>query len=253
VIVPVRQTTMTLRIRNLQVDVPPEDHDPALAWWAAALGGTPRPVEGPYHHLDGVRATVGVHVQRQDVGPGRLHLDLEADDVDREVARLLTVGAREVGPAGGWEAGTRLLADPAGLPFCVTATGQPQHLAATAGDALRLGVLMIDVPAVLAGGTADFWAAALGGTARPVGPRYPEYTWVHDVSGPGGEVEVAVQALGSGPARLHVDLHCGDAEGRDAAVDRLVAMGAGLHGGAHHWRVLSAPGGHVACVVPDRR
>ncbi len=243
---------MSLRLRNVQVDVPPEAHEAAVAWWAAALGGTPRQVDGPYTHLDGVRSTVGVHVQRLDDGPGGYHLDLEADDVTAEVDRLLGIGAAELGPAGGWEDGTRLLADPAGLPFCVTAEGQAQHLAPTDTADLRLAVVMVDARAGVADDTLAFWAAALGGEAREV-PDFPEYGWVAGIEGPGGRTAIAVQTVADGDARLHVDLHCPTATGRDEAVERLTGLGAIVTAGHAHWQVLQTPGGPIACIVPDER
>ena len=109
---------MVLRVRNLQVDVPADVHDAAVAWWAAALGGTPRATDEPeYTHLDGVRAPIGVHVQRLGDGVGGYHLDLETDgDVAVEVERLVGLGATDVGPLAAGEPG-RVLADPAGRPF----------------------------------------------------------------------------------------------------------------------------------------
>lgn len=240
-----------LRVRNLQVDVAPDQHDAALAWWAAALGGTPRRTDEPeYTHLDGVRAPIGVHVQRLEDGPGRFHLDLETDeDVDGEVARLRSLGATDVGPLPGGEAG-RVLADPAGLPFCVTTTGQVQHLDADRAAA-HLHVVSIDVPAALTEAVASFWAAAVDGEVVLPGPRYPEFRGVRGVTGPGGGLAVLVQELGDGPARVHVDLHVPDVATRDAEVARLTGLGAAVAQHHGHWVVLSSPGGHLVCVVPD--
>lgn len=244
---------MTLRIRNLQVDVPAELHDDAVAWWAAALGGTPRLHEPLYTHLDGVRARVGVHLQRLDerAETGRYHLDLEADDPAVEAARLEGLGAVVVGTADDWEEDAIVFADPAGLLFCVTDLGQEQHLSDERGDEVHLRVLMFDVPSDKATVQSEFWAAALGGEAKPVGEKYPEYTWVHGVEGPGGPINIAVQALHDGDARLHVDLHLPNPTARDADVARLTGLGAEQVDASHHWRVLRAPGGHLACVVPD--
>ena len=242
---------MPLRVRNLQVDVPPADHDRAVAWWAAALGGTPRATDEPeYTHLDGVRAPIGVHVQRLVDGPARYHLDLETDgDLDAEVARLRDRGASDVGPLPGGEAG-RVLADPAGLLFCVTAAGQAQHLDDDRTTA-HLHVVALDVPASSGEAVAAFWAAAVGGEVVPPGPRFPEFRGVRGVTGPGGPVAVLVQELGDGPARVHVDLHVPDATTRDGEVARLTGLGAALVQQHGHWVVLRAPGGHLVCVVPD--
>lgn len=238
---------MSLHVRNVQVDVPADEHDAALAWWAAALGGTPRTAGEGFTHLDGVRARVGVHVQRTGSGGG-YHLDLAADDVAGEVARLVELGAELVDDDRPWT----VLRDPAGLAFCVTAGAGEETLSDAREGEVHLRVLMLDVPGDVADVEAAFWADALDGDARPVGERYPEYTWVHGVQGPGGDVDMAVQATGGTTPRLHVDLHCPTPSVRDVEVDRLTGLGAEVAGRAHHWVVLRAPGGMLACVVPDR-
>lgn len=48
-------------------------------------------------------------------GKNRLHLDLDCDDFDAELARLVTLGARVVAPQPGWTT----LADPEGNEFCL--------------------------------------------------------------------------------------------------------------------------------------
>lgn len=237
---------MAVWVHDLMVDVVGDDHDAAVAWWAEALGGLPRPVGGPYTHLDGVRSRVGLHVQRVDAGPGGYHLDVAADDVDAEVERLVALGAAVVDDSRG----SVVLTDPVGLPFCVV-TGEPDEQLSDARDALHLRVLMLDVPAAMAGDEAAFWAAALGGQAVPVGDHYPAYTWVRPVAGAGGPINLAVQSLDVGGPRMHVDLHCPDPPARDAAVARLVGRGATIVDRTDHWVVLRAPGGHLACVVPD--
>ena len=238
-----------LRVRNLQVDVGSDDHDAAVAWWSAALGATARSTDEPeYTHLDGVRAAIGVHVQRLGEGAGRYHLDLETDgDVDAEVARLVELGATDVGPLPGGETG-RILADPAGLPFCLTTTGQAQHLDESR-DLACLFAVVFDVPADAVAAEGEFWAAAFVGHVLPPHPDHPAFTAVRGLEGPGGRLGVLVQALGDGKPGMHVDLYVPDEATRDAEVERLAALGATVHArGA--WAVLHAPGGHAACVVP---
>ncbi len=240
---------MSLRVRNLQVDVPDEDHDAALAWWAAALGGAPRATDEPeYTHLDGVRAPIGVHVQRLVDGVAGYHLDLETDgDLDDAVRRLRELGATDVGALPGGEPG-RILADPAGLPFCVTATGQVQELDDDA-EAAHLHAVVLDVPAELVDAETAFWAAAFDGEVVEPHPDYPEFTAVRGLTGPGGRLGVLVQTLGTGAPRVHVDLLVTDAAARDAEAARLVALGATVTT-EQAWVVLAAPGGHPVCVVP---
>lgn len=240
-----------LRIRNLQVDVAPAWFDDAVAWWSAALGGTPRETDGIYVHVDGVRAPVGVHLQRLGDGPGRFHLDLEADDVAAETARLLALGAEDLGPVLDGEPGERVLADPAGLVLCIAPAGQPQLLDDGYDDRVQLRVLLFDVPPADSRAQATFWAAALDARVRAVGPDDPEFTAVVGVEGPGGAVPMAVQRLEQGSARVHVDLHCPDPVARDAEVARLVGLGATEVARSSQWVVLRTPGGPLVCVVPD--
>ncbi|WDS35571.1 VOC family protein [Pseudoxanthomonas sp.] len=69
------------------------------AFWSQALG---LPVTDPDEGGED-RYTVlqdgpgGLHVEVQKVGhPSRVHLDIEADDIDAEVARLETLGAKRI-------------------------------------------------------------------------------------------------------------------------------------------------------------
>lgn len=72
----------------------------------------PRVGDGPNLSLD------MVHSER--VLPPRIHLDLYADDQDAEVARLASLGAREVHWAGlPPEADYVIMEDPEGNRFCV--------------------------------------------------------------------------------------------------------------------------------------
>ena len=46
----------------------------------------------------------------------RAHIDLGADDIEAEAARLVGLGAERLGPGRGWI----VLRDPVGMVFCVT-------------------------------------------------------------------------------------------------------------------------------------
>ncbi|MGH8277312.1 MAG: VOC family protein, partial [Steroidobacteraceae bacterium] len=47
--------------------------------------------------------------------PSRVHLDIETDDIDAEVARLEQLGARRIGPVRDWY----VMEAPTGQRFCV--------------------------------------------------------------------------------------------------------------------------------------
>jgi predicted enzyme related to lactoylglutathione lyase len=99
------------------VDVPAEVYETSIAFWGGALG---KPDAAP-HGEDPDYASIGQPLERfgfmvQRVGaPARVHLDIETDDIDAEVARLTALGATEVERVQTWV----VMRDPAGLLFCV--------------------------------------------------------------------------------------------------------------------------------------
>jgi len=98
------------------VDVPDADYDPTVEFWSGALG---KPVSADTQDPDYAElgeAMPGLHVMIQRVrAPARVHLDIETDDVDAEVARLEALGASTVEKVQTWQ----VMRDPAGLLFCV--------------------------------------------------------------------------------------------------------------------------------------
>lgn len=108
------------RLAALGIDVAPDDHRRSAAFWAGALGGEPVPDEGDPDYIDvGEPRGLAAFVQRIGDGAPRVHLDIETDDIDAEVARLEALGATRVEQIKGWW----VLRDPAGLPFCVVEAG----------------------------------------------------------------------------------------------------------------------------------
>jgi predicted enzyme related to lactoylglutathione lyase len=59
------------------------------------------------------------------VAKNRLHLDFRPDDQDREVARLMGLGAQRVDISQGDQATWVVLADPEGNEFCVLRAAKP--------------------------------------------------------------------------------------------------------------------------------
>jgi catechol 2,3-dioxygenase-like lactoylglutathione lyase family enzyme len=104
-------------LREVVIDVPSGPLEATRRFWAGALGGTIRPLhEHPeFAALDDPAALP--HVGFQDVGqsPARVHLDIETDDIEAEVARLSTLGAVIEQRHEHWV----VLRDPAGLLFCL--------------------------------------------------------------------------------------------------------------------------------------
>src|SRR6478752_6138151 len=110
---------MTHRIvlREVVIDVPTRDLDAATAFWAAALATEARPLKDYTEFVALTDPAAGCVVGLQDIGSdvARYHVDIESDDVEAEVARLLRLGATEVSRHLSWV----VLRDPAGLLVCV--------------------------------------------------------------------------------------------------------------------------------------
>jgi hypothetical protein len=104
-------------LRTIVVDAPSDVHDRTRDFWTTALAADARRgVKYPeYHVLEHPAATGPVMVQDIGTTAARFHLDIETDDVEAEVARLLAAGAAEVERHDEWV----VLSDPAGLLFCV--------------------------------------------------------------------------------------------------------------------------------------
>jgi len=105
------------RLTSVLVDVPSADHERAVAFWTRALGHEGRQAKQfPEYHVLG-EVTPGIEFMVQSTGDDspRIHLDIETDDVDAEVARLGALGATEVERLNTWV----VMHDPVGTVFCV--------------------------------------------------------------------------------------------------------------------------------------
>jgi hypothetical protein len=103
------------RFSTLLIDVPVADAARSTAFWSAALAAPARPAEEPeFTELDGAVPGLVVAVQAID-GLPRHHVDIETDDVDAVVARLVGLGATE---ESSWQ-GCRTLRAPGGHLLCV--------------------------------------------------------------------------------------------------------------------------------------
>ena len=121
------------RLAAIAIDCPSETALGAARFWAGALQAEPRPIEGfdPADPYVKVGSVAGREVFVQQVGEpqARLHLDIETDDVEAEVARLEALGAERVEQVSSWW----ILRDPAGQVFCVV----PPQTRSFPGDAVR--------------------------------------------------------------------------------------------------------------------
>ncbi len=104
------------RLHVVLIDSAPEHAAAEVAFWAAALGRAPQEEPGtPFTVLSEIGSGQVLAHQRLDRGASRIHLDIETDDTEAEVARLTGLGATRVGQHGGCVQ----LRDPAGLILCV--------------------------------------------------------------------------------------------------------------------------------------
>jgi Glyoxalase-like domain len=85
------------RLTTVVIDCAAADYDTGTDFWSAALGKPPLPRDERFVGLRGrVGGDSGVYVglQRLSGGGPAIHLDIETDDVEAEVARLTGLGAR---------------------------------------------------------------------------------------------------------------------------------------------------------------
>ena len=100
------------------IDCQTNDLDGAAIFWSNALGMAIRELPGDegkkYRGLDD--ASHGLDIEVQIVGhESRVHLDIETDNVDAEVARLEQLGARKMQQVHTWW----VMQAPTGQRFCV--------------------------------------------------------------------------------------------------------------------------------------
>lgn len=100
------------------IDCETDDLDAAAAFWGQALGCDLRRSDDPEDEAY-VELETGpdeLHIEVQRVGhASRVHLDIETDDIDAEVARLEQLGAKRVAQVKRWW----VMEAPTGHRFCV--------------------------------------------------------------------------------------------------------------------------------------
>jgi predicted enzyme related to lactoylglutathione lyase len=100
------------------IDCKADDLDAAAAFWGAALGykveRTDDPDDAGYRRLFDHQNDLHIEVQKV-AHPSRVHLDIETDDIEAEVARLEKLGARRIEKIKRWW----VMEAPTGQRFCV--------------------------------------------------------------------------------------------------------------------------------------
>lgn len=111
------------RLAGAYIDVPRPDYDREVAFWGAALERAAEVDDGDPDYMTLGEATPGVELMVQAVGDEtpRIHLDIETDDIEAEVERLIALGATEVERIETWV----VMRDPVGTVFCVVKVQLP--------------------------------------------------------------------------------------------------------------------------------
>jgi hypothetical protein len=113
------------KLAGFIIDCQTDQLQPAAQFWSAALGMPTRalPGEDAQKYIELVDPLVQMHVEVQSVShASRVHLDIESDDIEAEVRRLETLGARRIAQISTWW----VMEAPTGQRFCVVRAVSPQ-------------------------------------------------------------------------------------------------------------------------------
>ncbi len=122
------------RLCHFVIDVP--DLDQGISFWSAALNATEEPLPEQsrriYRRLRLPDSEIRILLQKtsdEKTSKERMHLDLEADDIEAEVSRLETLGATRLDRQAERGFEFWVLRDPWGNEFCVLQPEFPELLA----------------------------------------------------------------------------------------------------------------------------
>jgi predicted enzyme related to lactoylglutathione lyase len=104
------------QLAGLIIDCQTDNLEQAACFWSEALGYSIQDSTNPVDPNYRVLATTEPYIEVQKVThPSRVHLDIETDDVEAEVARLEKLGARRLQSVADWW----VMEAPTGHRFCV--------------------------------------------------------------------------------------------------------------------------------------
>jgi hypothetical protein len=84
------------RLAAFVIDCQTEDLDSAARFWSAALGRSAGPTNDPGYQELATRSHEPQLLVQKVPHPGRVHLDIETDDLEAEVKRLEALGAKRI-------------------------------------------------------------------------------------------------------------------------------------------------------------
>jgi predicted enzyme related to lactoylglutathione lyase len=116
------------KLAGFIIDCQTDDLPQAADFWSGALGMPVRELPGAegglYRKLDS--GQLGLHIEVQKVShASRVHLDIESDDIEAEVARLEALGAKKIQQVHTWW----VMESPTGQRFCVVQAVSARFLA----------------------------------------------------------------------------------------------------------------------------
>ncbi len=118
------------RLAGFIIDCNTDDLDGAADFWGSALGMSVADRDagdGTAEYQQFGDTPYGLHIEVQKVThPSRVHLDIEADDVDAEAERLVKLGAKKIAFIKRWW----VMEAPTGQRFCVVRMKHPEQGAA---------------------------------------------------------------------------------------------------------------------------
>ena len=115
------------RLSGFIIDCNTDDLDAATDFWSQALGCSiadrdAGDGEAEYQMLGDTPGDLHIEVQKV-AHPSRVHLDIEADDVDAEAERLEKLGAKKIAFVKRWW----VMEAPTGQRFCVVSMKYPDR------------------------------------------------------------------------------------------------------------------------------
>jgi len=119
------------RLAGFIIDCKTDDLESAARFWSEALGYPLKDAAsepgGKYRQME--TGPDGLHIEVQRVPhESRVHLDIESDDIEAEVARLEALGARRIEKIHTWW----VMEAPTGQRFCVVRVQRPESFATQA-------------------------------------------------------------------------------------------------------------------------
>ncbi|NUR32125.1 MAG: VOC family protein [Catenulispora sp.] len=230
------------------IDRPAADFEASAEFWTAVTGTTLSPRRGERAEFATLLPPVGEGdpcVKLQGVlHGGGAHIDMEFDDFDGAVERVVELGGEVVARDDVWA----YAKSPSGYGFCVTTwnggTQPPRGFVGPDGSRSRLDQVCVDVAPSAFDAELAFWSGVSGLEVMP-SRRFAEFSWLRPPEGT--SVAVLFQRVGEErPTSAHLDVSCSDADATRAWHETLGAEFVAERG---TWLVMRDPVGWEYCLI----